>query len=96
MGSTSPKTGSKLPIESGLPLPQRKRANGDLFKQTKRIRLGVSADPNQITKIELCCTSAIRVEVRIYSELYAEAEIFEFPDKENAIDFCRKIWLRRW
>jgi hypothetical protein len=58
-------------------------------------RPGVSATPNQITKIEICCIGDIRVEVRVYSTLHAKAEIFEFPDKASAIDFCHKIWLRR-
>jgi hypothetical protein len=58
-------------------------------------RSGVAADPNQITKIEICCADADRVEVRVYSALYAEAEFFEFPDKASAIEFCRHVWLLR-
>jgi len=91
-----PKAGGKSPIGSGVPLSQQKRASEDPFEQTKRIWPRASADPNQITKIELCCTSAVRVEVRVYSARHAETELFAFPDMASAIDFCHKIWLRRW
>lgn len=52
-------------------------------------------DPDRITKIEICCVTATRVEVRIFSPLHAEPEVFEFPDKARAVEFCREIWVHR-
>ena len=55
----------------------------------------VRFDPDRISKLEICCADAARVEVRIYSMDSAAPHLFEFPDKAAAIDFYRKVWLLR-
>jgi len=56
-----------------------------------RIRL----DPDRISKLEICCADAARVEVRIYPTDDEAPHLFEFPDKAAAIAFYREIWLLR-
>jgi len=52
-------------------------------------------DPDRISKLEICCADATRVEVRVYSTDSPEPRLFEFPDKAAAIEFYRKVWLLR-
>ena len=58
-------------------------------------RSSVSTNPYQIKKIEICCIDDTRVAVQVHSPLFAEVEMFEFPNKASAIDFYREVWLRR-
>jgi hypothetical protein len=56
-----------------------------------RVRL----DPEQITKIDICCADTARVEVRIYLREETPHHYFEFTDKAAAIEFYRKVWQLR-
>lgn len=56
-----------------------------------RVRL----DPEQITKIDICCADMARVEVRIYLREDTPHHHFEFADKAAAIDFYRRVWQLR-
>ena len=55
----------------------------------------VRLDPEQITKIDICCADAARVEVRIFLSDDAIHHCFEFPDKAAAVDFYRAVWQLR-
>jgi hypothetical protein len=61
------------------------------FLPGTRIRL----DPDRISKLEICCADAARVEVRLYSTDGAEPRLFEFSDKAAAVAFYRQVWLLR-
>jgi hypothetical protein len=55
----------------------------------------VRFDPDTITKMEICCADAARVEIRIFAAGDGEPRLFEFPDKVAAVEFYRKVWLLR-
>ena len=56
---------------------------------------GVRLDPDRITKLEICCADATRVEVRIFSAVDTEHRYFAFPDKATAVDFYQQVWQLR-
>ncbi|MGH6880615.1 hypothetical protein [Hypericibacter sp.] len=56
-----------------------------------RVRL----DPEQITKIDICCADTARVEVRIFLRDEATHHYFEFASKAAAVDFYRQVWQLR-
>ena len=55
----------------------------------------VRPDPDQITKIDICCADTARVEVRIFLRDDSPHHYFEFADKGAAIDFYRQVWQLR-
>lgn len=55
----------------------------------------VRLDPDQITKIDICCADTARVEVRIFLRDGSAHHYFEFSDKAAAIDFYRRVWQLR-
>ena len=52
-------------------------------------------DPDQITKIEICCVDAAHAEIRIFVADAAAPFFFEFPEKDAAVEFYRQVWLLR-
>jgi hypothetical protein len=55
----------------------------------------IHLDPEKITKIDICCADAARVEVRIFLGDDSTHHYFEFPGKVAAIEFYRKVWQLR-
>ncbi|QEX17525.1 hypothetical protein FRZ44_28250 [Hypericibacter terrae] len=55
----------------------------------------VRLDPDQITKIDICCADTARVEIRIFLRDNSPHHFFEFPDKAAAVDFYRAVWQLR-
>lgn len=52
-------------------------------------------DADRITKLEILCLDGGSAEVQVHTVDAAIAQLFAFEDKAAAVNFCRKIWLRR-
>ena len=90
-----PKQGKSISIEDDVQRSQQKPPGETHFERTRKETLPCpSVAPNQITKIEIRCTRNY-VEVHVYSRRVPSHEIFVFWNAEDAVDFYRRIWLRR-